>query len=183
MKRRNSFVSNSSSSSFVVLMSTTRYVNEVGNVTIKLLDTDTVKYLRKCGFKPSNARRASEVELGGPDPKQPKSIKGARSLEYSVMCNEDEIIYLLLKRNVSFSGSCHYGHETVLYRKDDKYIYFVPNPGIAIESGFVFSLEEKDYLDLFDQDTLNGKTEIKVSKVKVEKWLEENHPCELEMGL
>lgn len=103
MKTRCGFVSNSSSSSFVVEMKErhTYPMPEENQLT-----EEQMKTLREYGF--------SEL-------KDDKNIP--QEYRYDVLCNESDVIEFLLKNDIPFEAECHYGHYHVFYyKKTDKVV-------------------------------------------------------------
>ena len=121
MKIRSGFVSNSSSSSFVVR----RYSDSEPHNKSKLcLSPTQVKKLEKNGFRLDlayyphqiNEDYSKEVEI------EPDWMKIANYTKY-VVCNQDDEIHFLLKNRISFIASCHYDHESLVYDgKSDKFL-------------------------------------------------------------
>lgn len=111
MKIRKGFVSNSSSSSFLI-----NYREWDGDI---LLTEEDVKLLLANGFHPTTKTGVSQVYYDENDIRFVKR-EDMLSLYKSVTCNQDDIIYFLLKNNISFSALCHYGTEWIFYTKNDK---------------------------------------------------------------
>lgn len=184
MKTRAGFVSNSSSSSFVVLR------NDFFGKEKYLLTPKDEKKLIDYGFKKVSCLRADQVDCDIYHETK-KSIKDARKkLEktfskklkkeikdlakcnsnyddyfnygYSITCNQDFVVYFLLKNNISFEASCHYGDYTVIYRKNQKYFLILQNYGTQCSM-------RDSYKEIL------GRTgwvqEKAIEKVSVKKWL------------
>jgi hypothetical protein len=119
MKTRNGFVSNSSSSSFVVQ----RWSDFFGNPK-KMLSADVERELEKMGFTLQFAHYPSQVE-GRPESEDPNlqdefTDKMKNWCRY-VICNQEDNIFFLLKERISFMADIHYGNSSMIYDgKTDK---------------------------------------------------------------
>lgn len=147
MKIRNGFVSNSSSSSFIVR----RWDYENTDVKTfepkKLLSERKEKLLKNFGFylMPDNHPKTSVW----PDK---DIIKGIReryadcelNWSYSVLCNQEEVIEFLLKNKISFNASIHYDMFEMSYDAKTDMIY---------ESG-AYSGEESKSIEMSKEDYL-----------------------------
>lgn len=108
MKTRNGFVSNSSSSSFVV----THKPIILGDKTPKrILKDSEIRKLKKYGF-----------EFNGYD------------YTYSVSCNQDDVIEFLLKEKIPFTAECHYGHYHVFYIRETDEVVEAYNFGCEMDT-------------------------------------------------
>ena len=152
MKKRSGFVSNSSSSSFVVVV-----FDYYGK---RVLSPEKEAILKEYGFAKVKTFSPLALEMGP----QPPKLGNAKEYNYaySVTVNQCDIICFLLKHNISFEGSCHYGHQTVVYRDQDKYFLRIPNYGLeyscyyakggldtAMEEFKLIDREPKSYDDVF----------------------------------
>ncbi len=126
MKIRNGFVSNSSSSSFVV-MNRDLYT---GN---RVLSNEQIDELFKFGFFPTNSINTMSVYCNKVSDASKTELKenSFQALGYYVHCNQDDVIEFLVEKNIAFIALCHYGHETIIY--DGENMYRIPNYGIMAE--------------------------------------------------
>lgn len=133
MKTRDGFVSNSSSSSFVVRIPTA-YDKRL-NIPIKhwATESDIVK-LVAYGFKPTCHVHASRVEALCDDAPFSCEIGDAEAYAYKVDCNEDEVITFLRENDIPFHASCHYGHVSVFFARGDKALLCISNLGLSFET-------------------------------------------------
>jgi ethanolamine utilization protein EutQ (cupin superfamily) len=126
MKIRNGFVSNSSSSSFLV--------EHIGFLKkSKKLNKNTINKLVKFGFKETGATIPSDFIY---DKDGPIVIEGKTEiLNYgmNVICNQDDVVEFLVKNNISFIASIHYDHITYIFNKNDEYIMAYNNAGKVAE--------------------------------------------------
>jgi len=127
MKTRTGFVSNSSSSSFIV--SATEKHDYSKNPKPQLSESDTKKLL-DYGFRTMrNNDRSPPFEY-----------------RYDVLCNESDVIEFLLKTDIPFEAECHYGHYHVFYFKNKDLVIEAWNYGCEI-STYGPDMIVDDYLD------------------------------------
>lgn len=128
MKIRNGFVSNSSTSSFIIKNKKDfPFLDEPNEPK---LTKKEIKLLEDYGFYRVNRPYASELEAnhGEHEPCNEDNTFG-----YWVVCNEDEVITWLLKHKISFEASTQYGHTHVFYDKGDDYMLVAENFGLTLE--------------------------------------------------
>jgi len=169
MKIRNGFVSNSSSSSFVI-----RLVGRSFNKNNQILITEEEKQkLFEYGFKHTNYRYATNLEhLSCYDPES-FTDEETDCLGCRVTCNEDEVIEFLVKNKIPFHAACHYGNVSVFFGRDSDEILFIQNYGQKFE--MYFWDDDKcrtgTHKDMFDRNIEVAKP---VSIITVEEYLSES---------
>lgn len=151
MKTRMGFVSNSSSSSFIV--QNWDYMKEKF-----LLDKKQVELLEDFGFVPSDTYNLMEVECSTYEELRHKSeIASPCSYVYSVSCNQEDVIEYLVAHKIPFRSLCHYGHWVCLF--DGENIYKIPNLGLQAEMHGVEDLyndfDKTDMDKLIKKETVN----------------------------
>jgi len=166
MKIRNGFVSNSSSSSFIVKYSETTYEKLTDpkpkkKKIVYYLIPEELKLLEKSGFKKTAMNSPTAYEFLPEKEFENKKTQNKFfknywcNLAYNITCNQDDVICFLLKNNIGFTASCHYGHESVFYKKDEEYFYIIPNLGLSFET---YGIDDK-HMEMFKDS--------KIQKIKV----------------
>ena len=173
MKIRNSLVSNSSSSSFVVMFKDDILNPKKEKIS---LTKKQIKILENEGFKLSHLIHPSHVDHAGIDDmwiKNKKELLEAYSASYvkSISCNQDDVIYTLVKNKIPFTASVHYGHETYVYPKGSKYIYMFYNRGLEVET--YYSGEKIKTLDVLAESY--NKQNSAVQKILVSDYIKEQN--------
>lgn len=115
MKIRTGFVSNSSSSSFLVVLQNYWDPNE-----LKILTEEQIKVLKDWQFTFQDYNATKMVD-----------------------CNQDEVIYALIEKKIRFTAYCHYGHYSVYYNPaESNKVYFIQNFGNQITTYGIETLKE-----------------------------------------
>lgn len=132
MKIRNGFVSNSSSSSFVV-----RRYESVGGMIKNVLAEDDDIGLQQLGFKLQMAYYPDQVsefvEDHSINEKLDSFLVDLHHWCKHVSCNQDEIVEFLLKARISFTADIHYGHSSMVYDGPSDVLLIAQNFGKQIQ--------------------------------------------------
>jgi len=132
MKTRKSFVSNSSSSSFVIQVKEDWL--EAGRTTNlqNLINSEQRATLIEYGFEYIHTRCPDQIEHGGNDIDPDDSEYPFIYMYKSVGCNQDDIAKLLIDLDIPFRASVHYGHEAWIWNPEiDLDIVIIQNYGSA----------------------------------------------------
>jgi hypothetical protein len=170
MKTRNGFVSNSSSSSFIVKYRDME--NTCGKIHHFYLTDTELKLLKKYGFKYTTVNNPYFVGILSTALKTSTKIKDFRfyddiNLSYDVTCNQDDVIYFLLKNKIPFVALCHYEQELVVWDGKSKFFYEMPNiiEMISRENGeLTFDVGEKGQY-------FPAQLCPKIKKYEIDEWL------------
>lgn len=130
MKTRMGFVSNSSSSSFVVCYRKNTWIAPEEDHQKYFLDKNQLKSLKRHGFKYSNVNNPYFVGTGYENVcLNFKSFKRWENiyLTYDITCNQDDTIYFLLNNKIPFVALCHYDEELVTWDGKCEYFYKTSN--------------------------------------------------------
>ena len=157
MKIRNGFVSNSSSSSFIVKIKKDSLDDLLLKSNEILINKTDIRKLEKYGFKKND----SDLEFSYYSfvtQKNPNS--DAKYLKYYVTCNQDDVLIFLLKNNIPFKAGCNYDTDYYEYKRSNDYILYAHNFGIEIE---MYGDEHVDF----------RKNQPTVQKLNVKEFLKE----------
>lgn len=171
MKIRNGFVSNSSSSSFVVKYRRNSWISPDEDRQTFLLTKEQLKSLKKYGFKytvSSNPYFADTPVNLKPNLKSFDEKWDDVCLTHSVTCNQDDVILFLLDHKIPFVALCHYDQELVFWDGVSESFIELPNyvEEFSRKLGEPKGSKEKD---LSEFEMTNVK---KYRKIKIEEWLE-----------
>ena len=164
MKVRTGFVSNSSSASFIVRIKQDDWHNVKDELFIAS-EEDIIK-LEEYSFERTNATNPfdsnnTRMKTGDPGPDHYISMK------YSVTCNYEEQIEFLVKNNIPFKASCHYGHKYISYKKDSDYIFEASNYGL------MFNMYGEDYYKFFLEKDMKNLDFRPYRKIPKSEYLDE----------
>jgi hypothetical protein len=161
MKVRNGFVSNSSSSSFIVKIDGDFFDKELKRTNM-IVNELSIPLLEEYGFRKTTTNSPFSwkvIEAKHDDP-----IDGTY-MHYSVSCNEDEVLAFLMKNNIPFRASCHYDQYYIMMKKDAYLYIYASNFGNEID---MYGAE--DDVDFWKNINRNPKVEERSVKL----FLEEN---------
>jgi len=185
MKIRNGFVSNSSSSSFIVK------VYDGWDNKKRLITPKEEKMLVAFGFKKVTCFFADQVVCEFYHDLKPEITKSREeALEllnikldkpakkekeyynygYEITCNQDDIICFLLKNNIAFEATIHYNSSNIFYAKNAKYFVEIQNYG---EQAKMLVEIDKNYKNFFKHYKQNTIYDI-IRKHSVKEWLKRN---------
>lgn len=128
MKIRDGFVSNSSSSSFVVQRRDTHVRNSP-----KLVTAEQEKLLKKQGFSLKTCYYPDQVDVWHPDHELTAEEKKYANWTRYVSCNQSDEIEFLLENRISFTADIHYGHSSMIYDGKTDVLIIAQNFGKQIQ--------------------------------------------------
>jgi len=133
MKRRDGFVSNSSSSSFIVKFRSIDWKN-AGCFDYKL-EPSQIESLDQFGFRKINVGCVEHYHNSDHCSKEAEVYQHDETesdlrtyLGYHVTCNQDTPLFFLLKNRIPFTALIHYGNYTYMYDGGD-WFYKIINYG------------------------------------------------------
>ena len=149
MKARACFVSNSSSSSFVVVLR-----DENGNATNVTPEQEQI--LLAYGFKYINAYWRHALVNGAEkhDSKDGFDSQNSIAMTYDVVCNQDEVMEFLFEHKIPFVESEEYDTQTVHYDGEHDYYDTYVNAG---NSFLIYGLHNKVMDDMNRSRLCNAK--------------------------
>ena len=130
MKIRNGFVSNSSSSSFIVRIADDDFFLKIEKGF--LASEEDVKKLEEYGFQKTNDISPFKIDDGW-EVIEGKNKDIYASMRYKDLSNHDIIASFLIKNNIPFKASVHYDQQYWSYKKDSDYLLKVYNFGNKID--------------------------------------------------
>ncbi len=150
----------------------------MGNEPFKfLLNKEQLNKLKKFGFEYSTHRDPYFPEDEGVTNLKEFEDYDDINLTYSVVCNQDDVIYFLLSNKIPFVSLCHYEEELVTWDGVSDYFIEMENPvnkfskciGDVKEDGSKYTLDDfaqskkikqikiKDFLEREDSFKVNSK--------------------------
>jgi hypothetical protein len=161
MKIRNGFVSNSSSSSFVVTCLPWVLFRK-GKSNKKILTEKQESVLIKYGFKKTTISNPSAIE-NNPDSLEKEfceaNEKEGYNYGFNIFCNQQDVIDFLTKNRIPFKAVTHYDDDVVIYNGGDTY-FTIPNLGNRI-SMHGHEDPKKEFLETIMGHSLIEETFIK----------------------
>lgn len=165
MKIRTGFVSNSSSSSFVVRVHEAKHGKDGKFVCYKNILTPTKeKKLRQFGFFKTYAYSPHQVPARADEQRlEEKDVVDSKyenfNYGYDITCNQDDVTHFLLKNRIPFVSEQHYGHRHVFYDGKDKVVEAV-NFGVILSMyGVNDEMDTRKAIQTFTRQEYLKKTE------------------------
>lgn len=137
MKIRNGFVSNSSSSSFIVQIEKS-WIDSDDKINPMLADEEKIASLEKYGFIKTFSAHACDWKMA----KEDEASDIQHYMGYRVSSNEEFVMAFLMKNNIPFKASCHYDHYFILFEKDEDCYICAHNFGNEIDT---YGFKDKNY--------------------------------------
>jgi len=162
MRIRIGFISNSSSSSFIVKHNDFNFKKKK---CIRLLDKKTIKKLEKFGFFKTSLFNTIFMEFASNDEIK-KMDEDFWNYGFRVICNQHKPLYFLLKNKIPFEAVIHYGYSHIFYDGGD-YFFEIQNYGLQYNPNLQ-SKKELLYNEPFK------KVKVKSWLKKEEKWRKED---------
>jgi len=158
MKIRNGFVSNSSSSSFIV--SVKHFKTDK-----MILSFEDQEKLLDFGFKFTDCLSINHYCY-----EEDKESEENYALGISMNCNQDEVISFLLKNNIPFCASIHYNHRMMFYQKDEEHVLVLNNFGVEYAT-YHFGNNEHENKDLLM--IMHKELQENMIKIPIQELIEE----------
>ena len=160
MKTRSGFVSNSSSSSFIVKAMDDSFAKKPK----KALTAGQTRLLKKNGFQLSLAYYPDQVDYGH-SKKLSAADKRFANWTRFVSCNQEDEITFLLKNQISFSADLHYGHRSMEYDGKTDVLIISQNFGKQIQ---MWGTEKMKFTSSLEREPVHrttGKAYLKLHKI------------------
>ena len=157
MKIRNGFVSNSSSSSFVVQQLTNEKKPK------KVLTRAQERMLVRNQFRLEVAYYPDQVLYPPHKPIAKKDRKYANWVRFT-SCNQEDEICLLLKNRISFSADIHYGHRSMQYDGKTDVLLVAQNFGKQIQ---MWGTDKMNFVSTLEKEPVHrttGKKYLEIHK-------------------
>ena len=158
MKIRNGFVSNSSSSSFVVRANKSTYDKDGKfKCYVSTITNEQRKALKKFGFCKTNAYSPQGVEWLLEEERKNNELGKNYNYGYCITCNQDDVTKFLLENQIPFIADIHYGHTTLIF--DGKTVEE------AVNYGTIMAMYSESYSD-YEKAELKGREPIQKFTIK-----------------
>jgi hypothetical protein len=164
MKTRSGFVSNSSSSSFVV-----RRWDDMNKKPKKLLSAGDEKGLQSLGYTLQGAYYPNQITDNRPEKPRTKLekefIETMGNWCRTVTCNQEDEIYFLLKARISFMADIHYEHRSMIYDGKTDVLLIAQNFGKQIQ---MWGTEKMKFTSSLEKEPVHrttGKAYLKLHKI------------------
>lgn len=162
MKIRNGFVSNSSSSSFIVQIELSGWdkLKETDELNSAIANEESISLLENYGF--TRTSRNTPLSFKCRD----NEAEEKPFMYFSVSCNEEDVLAFLMENDIPFKASCHYDHYYILYTKDSDTYLYAKNFGNEID---MYGFDGKKY---WEWEQVNRTP--KIERRSVEQFIKDN---------